>query len=179
MARILTGIQSTGTPHLGNVLGAIRPAIQLAQAVNVFGPVQDQDGLIKKWFSPECPTYEERAAAAVDRCNVHCVNRSAVGFEALQHVVDERSASLANSSVEAAEALAAELANRTLANALLDLDLDVALIIESGRGRRLQCNAACSNSNNAWTVKCAQTSCAGCAECTPPPPSPRSPPPLS
>ena len=31
MARILTGIQSTGTPHLGNVLGAIRPAIQLAQ----------------------------------------------------------------------------------------------------------------------------------------------------
>ena len=31
MARILTGIQSTGTPHLGNVLGAIRPAIALAQ----------------------------------------------------------------------------------------------------------------------------------------------------
>ena len=32
MARILTGIQSTGTPHLGNILGAIVPAIQLAQA---------------------------------------------------------------------------------------------------------------------------------------------------
>lgn len=31
MARILTGIQSTGTPHLGNLLGAIRPAIQMAQ----------------------------------------------------------------------------------------------------------------------------------------------------
>ncbi len=31
MARILTGIQSTGTPHLGNILGAILPAIQLAQ----------------------------------------------------------------------------------------------------------------------------------------------------
>lgn len=27
MARILTGIQSTGTPHLGNILGAIMPAI--------------------------------------------------------------------------------------------------------------------------------------------------------
>ena len=27
MARILTGIQSTGTPHLGNILGAILPAI--------------------------------------------------------------------------------------------------------------------------------------------------------
>lgn len=30
MARILTGIQSTGTPHLGNILGAIIPAIQMA-----------------------------------------------------------------------------------------------------------------------------------------------------
>jgi len=30
MARILTGIQSTGTPHLGNILGAIYPAIQFA-----------------------------------------------------------------------------------------------------------------------------------------------------
>ncbi len=30
MARILTGIQSTGVPHLGNVLGAIRPAIALS-----------------------------------------------------------------------------------------------------------------------------------------------------
>jgi tryptophanyl-tRNA synthetase len=31
MARILTGIQSTGTPHLGNILGAIIPAIKMAQ----------------------------------------------------------------------------------------------------------------------------------------------------
>ncbi|RTE54910.1 tryptophan--tRNA ligase [Arenibacter aquaticus] len=30
MARILTGIQSTGTPHLGNILGAIAPAIEMA-----------------------------------------------------------------------------------------------------------------------------------------------------
>ncbi len=30
MSRILTGIQSTGTPHLGNILGAIVPAIQMA-----------------------------------------------------------------------------------------------------------------------------------------------------
>jgi len=30
MARILTGIQSTGTPHLGNILGAINPAIELS-----------------------------------------------------------------------------------------------------------------------------------------------------
>lgn len=31
MARILTGIQSTGTPHLGNILGAIIPAIQMSE----------------------------------------------------------------------------------------------------------------------------------------------------
>lgn len=30
MSRILTGIQSTGTPHLGNILGAIIPAIELS-----------------------------------------------------------------------------------------------------------------------------------------------------
>ncbi|MBM3164807.1 MAG: tryptophan--tRNA ligase [Bacteroidetes bacterium] len=31
MPRILTGIQSTGTPHLGNILGAILPAIELSK----------------------------------------------------------------------------------------------------------------------------------------------------
>ena len=30
MSRILTGVQSTGTPHLGNLLGAILPAIKMA-----------------------------------------------------------------------------------------------------------------------------------------------------
>ena len=30
MSRILTGIQSTGTPHLGNILGAIKPAIEMS-----------------------------------------------------------------------------------------------------------------------------------------------------
>ncbi|MCB0446847.1 MAG: tryptophan--tRNA ligase [Gelidibacter sp.] len=34
MARILTGIQSTGTPHLGNILGAIIPAIGMANDSN-------------------------------------------------------------------------------------------------------------------------------------------------
>ena len=34
MARILTGIQSTGTPHLGNLLGAIIPAIELSKDKN-------------------------------------------------------------------------------------------------------------------------------------------------
>ena len=34
MARILTGVQSTGTPHLGNILGAIQPAIKMANEPN-------------------------------------------------------------------------------------------------------------------------------------------------
>ncbi len=34
MPRILTGVQSTGTPHLGNLLGAILPAIDLAKDPN-------------------------------------------------------------------------------------------------------------------------------------------------
>ena len=31
MARILTGIQSSGKPHLGNILGAIKPSVQLSK----------------------------------------------------------------------------------------------------------------------------------------------------
>lgn len=34
MSRILTGVQSTGTPHLGNLLGAIIPAIRMAGESN-------------------------------------------------------------------------------------------------------------------------------------------------
>lgn len=34
MTRVLTGIQSTGTPHLGNLLGAIMPAIRMANNEN-------------------------------------------------------------------------------------------------------------------------------------------------
>ncbi len=31
MSRILTGIQSTGVPHLGNILGAVKPAIEMCR----------------------------------------------------------------------------------------------------------------------------------------------------
>jgi tryptophanyl-tRNA synthetase len=34
MARILTGVQSTGTPHLGNLLGAIIPAVKMSNEPN-------------------------------------------------------------------------------------------------------------------------------------------------
>ena len=32
MARILTGIQSSGVPHLGNILGAIIPAVEMSKS---------------------------------------------------------------------------------------------------------------------------------------------------
>jgi tryptophanyl-tRNA synthetase len=47
MARILTGIQSTGTPHLGNILGALLPAIEMAKndANNSFLFIADMHSL--------------------------------------------------------------------------------------------------------------------------------------
>ena len=62
MARILTGIQATGTPHLGNILGAIEPAIRLADDpmnesllfiadLHALTTVRDADTLRKNTFS--------------------------------------------------------------------------------------------------------------------------------
>lgn len=47
--RVLTGITTTGTPHLGNYVGAIRPAIQASQGANVqsFYFLADFHALIK------------------------------------------------------------------------------------------------------------------------------------
>ena len=47
MARILTGVQSTGTPHLGNILGAILPAIDMSNdsANNAFLFIADLHSL--------------------------------------------------------------------------------------------------------------------------------------
>ena len=33
--RVLTGITTTGTPHLGNYVGAIRPAVALSKTAGV------------------------------------------------------------------------------------------------------------------------------------------------
>jgi len=35
--RVLTGIKPTGSPHVGNLLGAIRPALRLADESNCAG----------------------------------------------------------------------------------------------------------------------------------------------
>ena len=47
--RVLTGITTTGTPHLGNYVGAIRPAIAAASAPDVdsFLFLADYHALIK------------------------------------------------------------------------------------------------------------------------------------
>ena len=47
--RVLTGITTTGTPHLGNYVGAIRPALRLAQRpdVEAFFFLADYHALIK------------------------------------------------------------------------------------------------------------------------------------
>ena len=45
MSRILTGIQSSGTPHLGNILGAILPAIELSKKNESFLFIADLHAL--------------------------------------------------------------------------------------------------------------------------------------
>ena len=45
MSRILTGIQSSGVPHLGNVLGAILPAIELSKKMESFLFIADLHSL--------------------------------------------------------------------------------------------------------------------------------------
>ncbi len=45
MNRILTGIQSTGTPHLGNIMGAILPAIEMSKNNDSFLFIADLHSL--------------------------------------------------------------------------------------------------------------------------------------
>ena len=43
--RALTGIKPSGTPHLGNYLGALRPALQLQQTHDTFYFIADYHAL--------------------------------------------------------------------------------------------------------------------------------------
>jgi tryptophanyl-tRNA synthetase len=45
MKTSLTGIQATGAPHLGNYLGAIRPALELAERYRPFYFIADYHAL--------------------------------------------------------------------------------------------------------------------------------------
>ena len=47
--RVLTGITTSGTPHLGNYVGAIRPAVEASKSTDVesFYFLADYHALIK------------------------------------------------------------------------------------------------------------------------------------
>lgn len=65
MARILTGIQSTGVPHLGNILGAMNPAIAMAndEANDSFLFIADLHSFTTI-HDPETLAYNTNAVAA-------------------------------------------------------------------------------------------------------------------
>jgi tryptophanyl-tRNA synthetase len=70
MARILTGIQSSGKPHLGNLLGAIIPAIQLSQ----------QSGNESFFFIADLHSLTSIKDAAVRSANVRAVAAAWLAF---------------------------------------------------------------------------------------------------
>jgi tryptophanyl-tRNA synthetase len=65
MTTVLTGITTTGTPHLGNYVGAIKPALQRSrdEALNSYFFLADFHALIKCW-EPERIAQSTREIAA-------------------------------------------------------------------------------------------------------------------
>ncbi|MDW5289044.1 tryptophan--tRNA ligase [Formosa sp. PL04] len=70
MARILTGVQSTGTPHLGNILGAIIPAIEMSQ-------VKTNDSYL---FIADMHSLTQIKDAETLRHNTYCVAATWLAF---------------------------------------------------------------------------------------------------
>jgi len=75
MSRILTGIQSTDVPHLGNLLGAIIPAIKLSKKV-------ENDSL---FFIADLHTLTSKKDAAVIRESTKAVAATWLAFELDPH----------------------------------------------------------------------------------------------
>ena len=73
MARILTGIQSTGTTHLGNILGAILPAIELSNGASneSFLFIADLHSLTQVKNSEELKENTYKTAAAWLACGLN------------------------------------------------------------------------------------------------------------
>jgi len=73
MARVLTGIQSTGTPHLGNLLGAILPAIEMANQSkdNSFLFIADLHSLTQIKDATQTKTNTYATAAAWLACGLN------------------------------------------------------------------------------------------------------------
>lgn len=78
MARYLTGIQSTGRPHLGNLLGAIIPAVEFSKA-------SDHESL---YFIADMHSLTSIRDAEVLRHNTYSVAASwlAFGFDTDKHI---------------------------------------------------------------------------------------------
>lgn len=72
MARTLTGIQSTGVPHLGNLLGAILPAIQLSNqsADEAFLFIANMHTLTANKDPEQIQSYTNAVAAAWLACGL-------------------------------------------------------------------------------------------------------------
>tara|TARA_B100001250_G_C19810824_1_gene795622 strand:+ start:1584 stop:2576 length:993 start_codon:yes stop_codon:yes gene_type:complete len=69
--RILTGITTTGTPHIGNYIGAIRPAIEYAKGSNEsFFFLADYHSIIKNYNSSEISESVENIALAWLSCGL-------------------------------------------------------------------------------------------------------------
>jgi tryptophanyl-tRNA synthetase len=83
MARILTGIQSSGRPHLGNLLGAIIPAIRLSQ----------QPGNESFFFIADLHSMTSIKDAAQRIANVHAVAAAwlAFGFDVNKNLLYRQS----------------------------------------------------------------------------------------
>jgi len=83
MARILTGIQSSGRPHLGNVLGAIAPAIRLSE----------QSGNESFFFIADLHslTTIKDARTRVDNVNAVAAAWLAFGFDTTKYVLYRQS----------------------------------------------------------------------------------------
>lgn len=74
-SRALTGIRPTGTPHLGNYLAMLRPALGMAKEHEVFCPIVDYHGLIDVRDPQELAARTIEAAAVI----------IALGFDAERH----------------------------------------------------------------------------------------------
>ncbi len=72
MTRILTGIQSTGIPHLGNLLGAIQPAIATAKKTQqqAYFFIADLHALTTQQDPKKIKTYTYATAAAWLACGL-------------------------------------------------------------------------------------------------------------
>src|SRR2546422_11070432 len=69
--RVLTGIKPTGSPHVGNLLGAIRPALQLAdQGLEAMYFIADYHALISEKDTGKLASYTREVAATWLACGL-------------------------------------------------------------------------------------------------------------